>query len=144
MLYIYHPLDVCFFLKKTYKKSICLPVQFISSWVASFMWNLNLQVKRPCTQSMHWLQDRGNFTDCWTGVFLPWNLRLQNLLVLISPLILVAGEGAGEGPLDFKWQGFLLYQLMLSGNFWGSEMLHGIFWGLISDPGIFLRFCLKP
>ena len=50
----------------------------------------------------------------------------------------------GEGPLDFKWQGFLLYQFMLFGKFWGSEMLHLIFWWLISDPGIFLWFCLKP
>ena len=54
------------------------------------------------------------------------------------------GEGGGEGPLDFKWQGFLLYQFMLFGKFWGSEMLYVIFWGLISDPGIFLWFCLKP
>ena len=53
------------------------------------------------------------------------------------------GEG-GEGPLDFKWQGFSLYQFILFGKFWGSEMLHVIFWGLISDPGIFLWFCLKP
>lgn len=53
-------------------------------------------------------------------------------------------ENTYQGPLDFKWQGFLLYQFMLFGKFWGSEMLHVIFWGLISDPGIFFWFCLKP
>ena len=39
---------------------------------------------------------------------------------------------------------FVLYHLMLSGNFQGSEIRHGIFWGLIFGPGIFLGFVGSP
>ena len=39
---------------------------------------------------------------------------------------------------------FVLHHLMLSGNFYGSEIRHGILWGLNVGPGIFLGFCLKP
>ena len=35
---------------------------------------------------------------------------------------------------------FVLYHLMLSGNFCGSEIQHGIFWGLNFGLGIFLSF----
>ena len=33
---------------------------------------------------------------------------------------------------------FMLYHLMLSRNFYGSEFRHGIFWGLNFGPGTFL------
>ena len=35
---------------------------------------------------------------------------------------------------------FVLYQLMLSGNFYGLEIRHGILGGLMFGPGIFLGF----
>ena len=39
---------------------------------------------------------------------------------------------------------FVLLHLMLSGNFYGTEIQHGIFGGLNFGPGIFWGFCLKP
>ena len=38
---------------------------------------------------------------------------------------------------------FVLYHLMLCGNFYGSEIRHGIFWGLLEALGIFwgVKFC---
>ena len=39
---------------------------------------------------------------------------------------------------------FVLYHLMLSGNFYGSEIRHGIILGLNFGPGIFLGFDFCP
>jgi len=39
---------------------------------------------------------------------------------------------------------FVLYYLILSGNFEGPEIRHEIFWGLIFVPGIFLGFVGSP
>ena len=39
---------------------------------------------------------------------------------------------------------FVLYHLMLSGNFYGSEIRNRIFRGLNVGPGSLLGFCLKP
>ena len=38
----------------------------------------------------------------------------------------------------------MLYHLILSGNFYGSEIRHGIFWGLDFGAGIFLGFVGSP
>ena len=39
---------------------------------------------------------------------------------------------------------FVLYHLMLSGNFYNSEIRHGIFWVLFEALGIFLGFKFCP
>ena len=39
---------------------------------------------------------------------------------------------------------FVLYHLLLSGNFYGSGIRHGILWGLNFDPGIFGGYIWSP
>ena len=39
---------------------------------------------------------------------------------------------------------FVLYHLMLSGNFYGSEIRNWDFWGVKSGRGDIWGFCLKP